>query len=174
MAKRLAILGLALLLLALGVFALRGRSGGAVGLDPGKRPPDFALKDAWGRPVSLTSLTEKSPGLVFFTATWCLPCIEGLRALKRFERETGPAFETLIVFIDPNESEADLRAFRDRYGFPSRWFYARDDGEMARAYRVRYLDTKFLLDQGTIRWKSLAPANEATWREAFAKVGVRR
>lgn len=175
MAKKLSLVLFALALLALGYFGLRAqRPGGGVGLGLGQRPPDFDLEDVWGRPVSLAALTPGKPGLLFFTATWCLPCVQGLRELKRFEAAAGSAFEVLVVFIDPNETEDDVRAYRDRYGFPARWFYAKDKGDMARAYQVRYLDTKFLLDQaGVIRYKSYAPASYATWTEAFGKVGVR-
>jgi len=38
---------------------------------------------------------------MFFTATYCLPCIEGLQALNRFQKDVGvDRFRVLIVFVE--------------------------------------------------------------------------
>ena len=135
-------------------------------------PPDFHLIDAFGRPISLGSLTRGHPGLIVFTASWCTPCIEGLQALQAFEERTHFPLQVLLVFIDPRETQGDLRAYQERYGFPTRWYYAKDPGTMALLYHVEYLDTKFLLAPGgVIRSVSLAPATYAFWSQTLAQVG---
>ncbi len=149
------------------------QANGRIGLEVGDRPPPFQLTDAWNRPIDLPTLTDGKPGLIFFTATWCTPCVQGLRELQRFEADAGPRFNVLVVFVDPNETEDDVRAYRDRYGFPSRWYFAKDPGQMTLDYRVQALDTKYLIDAtGVIRFKSLSPADYRTWARVFAEVGV--
>ncbi|GAB5601710.1 hypothetical protein FJNA_02340 [Thermus sp. FJN-A] len=146
---------------------------GSEGLAVGQRPPDFRLTDAFGRAITRDSLVGDRPGLIFFTATWCVPCIEGLRDLLRFQQEVQSPFRVLVVFIDPNETEADLRTYKVRYGFPDEWYYALDRDGMLTKYQVRYLDTKFLLDAGgIIRYTDFRPANYATWKLAFSKLGL--
>ncbi|MFZ5991115.1 MAG: TlpA family protein disulfide reductase [Deinococcota bacterium] len=165
---------LAALVLLVGAWALFSRpASGSEGLAVGQRPPDFRLTDAFGRTITRTSLVGDRPGLIFFTATWCAPCVEGLRDLLRFQEEAKTPFRVLLVFIDPNETEADLRAYKARYGFPDDWYYALDRDGMLTKYQVRYLDTKFLLDaQGITRYTDFRPANYATWKLAFSKPGL--
>lgn len=165
---------LALAGLGVGGWRLVQQGSGGEGLGVGQRPPEFRLVDAYGRTVTRDSLVGDRPGLILFTATWCLPCVEGLRDLVRYQREAGVPVRVLLVFVDPNETEADLRAFRERYGFPEDWFYALDREEMAFRYRVRYLDTKFLLDEkGVIRYTDFRPADYATWKRAFSQLPLR-
>lgn len=167
------------------VIALQGRqvrpdagTPGAVGTgtDIGNRAPDFRVVDMRGDPVTRTSLTAEAPGLIFFTAVWCLPCIEGLRHLARFQQDVGGTpFNVLVVFVDPRETNDDLRTYRERWSFPATWHYALDRDEMVVRYGIRYLDTKFVLDRnGVIRYTDVRPADYDTWRRALATVGVSR
>lgn len=150
--------------------SLQGKSGAGIpGVRPGQPAPAFRLVDSFGRAVTRQSLTGDRPGLVFFIATWCIPCIEGLRELVRFQQETGTHLGVLLVFVDPSEAEADLRAFQQRYGFPKGWYYALDHQGLLLQYRVRALDSKFLLDpRGVIRYADTRPATYATWAQALA------
>jgi len=60
-----------------------------IGVPIGSPAPDLHLADAYGRPVTRASLVTDRPGLMFFTTTYCLPCIEGLQALNRFQLDGG-------------------------------------------------------------------------------------
>ncbi len=126
--------------------------------------------------VTRSSLVARKPGLLFFTATWCLPCIEGLKQLVRFQRDVGAdRFSVLVVFVDPRESDDDLREYRVRFGFPSTWHYALDRDKMVEKYGLRYLDTKFVLDQnGVIQYTDYRPADYNTWVTALKPVGIVR
>lgn len=147
-----------------------------VGVPVGNPAPHFQLTDVFGRSVSRSSLVADRPGLLFFTTTYCLPCVEGLKALKQFERELGSdRFRVLIVFVDPRENTTDLRAYQERYGFPQAWYYAPDTDDLLQKYRVRSLDTKFAVDrQGVVRFVDIYPATTETWRTALAAVGITR
>lgn len=142
----------------------------------GSLAPDFRLADTFGRSVTRASLVTDRPGLMFFTTTYCLPCIEGLRALKRFQDDIGAdRFRVLIVFVDPRESNRDLQAYQARNQFPQAWHYALDADRLLEKYRVRALDTKFVLDpEGIVRFVDIYPARYETWEQALATVEVFR
>ena len=147
---------------------------GVAGVAVGDVAPDFRLTDAYSRQVSRTSLIAGKPGLMFFTTTYCTPCIKGLEDLVRFERDVGSdRMNVVIVFVDPRENNEDLRWYRKQYGFPPIWYYALATDDMVVKYRIRALDTKFVLDrQGVIRFTDVYPATYETWRRALALVGI--
>jgi thiol-disulfide isomerase/thioredoxin len=151
-----------------------GSSGAAapVGVRVGDLAPEFQVVDIHGRRVTRATLVTGRPGLMFFTATWCLPCVVGLQHLRRFEADAGgQPFNVLVVFVDPTETDDDLRAYRERFTFPDRWHYARDTDTMVLKYRIRYLDTKVALDtRGVIRFVDAFPATYDTWRRAHSAV----
>lgn len=151
-----------------------GATTAALGTRVGELAPDFRVVDMNGRAVTRSSLTAGKPGLIFFTATWCLPCIEGLRHLVKFQQDVGGApFNVLIVFVDPRETDDDLRAYRERFTFPVSWDYALDRDDMIMKYRIRFLDTKFVLDRsGVIRYTDVRPADYSTWQRALRTVGI--
>lgn len=186
--SRLAAIAVAVLAIVAGVAFVTGKSGhprgpviqstllGGIGIPVGSPAPEFSLTDAYSRTITRSSLVAGRPGLIFFTTTYCLPCIEGLRALKQFQREVGSnRFHVLIVFVDPRERMADLQAYQARYTFPQAWYYALDTDDLLGKYRVRSLDTKFALDrQGIVRFVDIYPATTETWRTALAAVGIAR
>jgi cytochrome oxidase Cu insertion factor (SCO1/SenC/PrrC family) len=172
--------------LAVSIFAVTAfhlRSGapsatasGIVGTRVGDTAPDFRLVDTNGAAVTRSSLVAERPGLMFFTATWCLPCVEGLKHLMKFQQDAGGnPFTVLIVFVDPRETDGDLREYRDRFSFPPTWHYALDRDNVVTRYQLRYLDTKYALDRaGVIRYADYSPADYKTWVRALATVGIRR
>lgn len=177
----------ALIAIVVGLTLVSGRSRGRnpvvrapllqeIGVPTGSAAPDFHLADAYGRPVTRASLVADRPGLMFFTTTYCLPCIEGLQALNRFQLDVGvDRFRVLIVFVDPREGSDDLQTYRVRNQFPQSWYYALDTDGLLPRYRVRSLDTKFVLDrQGIVRFADIYPARYETWQEALATVGISR
>ncbi len=145
-----------------------------IGVPIGSPAPDFHLTDAYRRPVTRASLVTDRPGLMLFTTTYCLPCVEGLQVLTRFQRDVGvDRFRVLIVFVDPRETTDALRAYQVQYRFPQSWYFALDTDGLLQRYRVRSLDTKFALDrQGIVRFADIYSARYETWQQALATVGV--
>jgi len=90
-------------------------SSGAVehALKRGDRAPDFTLKNADGRDVSLQELLTRGPAVVtFYRGVWCPYCNLDLQALQ----EVLPAIEALgvrLVAISPQTQPYSRRSQRD-------------------------------------------------------------
>ena len=113
--------------------------------------PAFSLTEVDGRTVTRDSL-KGTPAIIWFTTAWCVPCQIGAREVARLDREVGgKAFDVLVVFVDPRETDADLRDWRRRFANED-WMVAFDNRPTSLAARVslRYLDSKFLLDRNGV------------------------
>lgn len=141
----------------------------AVGTTVGQSAPDFSLRTLEGGRTDLASMRGK-PTVVWFTAAYCLPCQEGAITLGRILDDVGAGrVGVLMVFVDPTEGDAEIAAWRDRFGRPG-WTYARGDLDVIRAYDVAALDTKLLLDaEGVVRAGDSFPLREDVWRAAIER-----
>lgn len=126
------------------------------GLKVGQSAPDFGLIDPQKGSVSKATFQGK-PLLIFFTTTWCTPCQIGAQNLARYDDETGGnAFNVLIVFVDPRESDSQFVDWRSKFGRDD-WYIAKGE-DMAVQYKVQYLDTKYVFDKdGIIKWVDVKP-----------------
>lgn len=88
----------------------------------------FRIADLAGRPILLETM-----------AIWCSSCFtqQGTVYDVLAERPAG-AVEYILVDIDPNESAADLAAYRERHGFTGRYVVA--SSELARAIVAEFGD----------------------------------
>ncbi len=116
-----------------------------VGNAEGQRLPEFALTDIDGRPIAYDS---GKPRIVFFMASWCLPCVAEERALARIHGKYGDRVGIVTVDVDlRNDTVADLRTFQQRYG--GDWPHALDV-ELAILLKVRSLDTTYVVNRNNV------------------------
>jgi peroxiredoxin Q/BCP len=125
-------------------------------LKPGDRAPEFALRDAAGRTVTLRELLGKGPIVLYFypkdNTRGCTAQACAFRDHYLVFKEAGAE----VVGIS-TDSEASHRAFAERHGLP---FVLLSDpkGKVARAYGATALlglmtgRVSFVLDhKGTVR-----------------------
>lgn len=124
-------------------FVLLAVPGGDGGLKDGAAAPDFALTDLAGRNATLGDYRGKVL-LLDFWATYCDSCRAELPALKALHQRFQPkGFELLAASMDEAAPEAVARYAAD-FALPFRVVFA--EAEVARAYRVFGLPTKYLID----------------------------
>lgn len=113
--------------------------------------PDFTVTEVDGRTVTSESLKGKA-SIVWFTTSWCVPCQIGAKEVARLDNELGgKAFEVLVVFVDPRETDADLVNWRKQFA-NSDWMVAFDNEltNLAKRINLKFLDSKFILDKNGV------------------------
>lgn len=105
--------------------------------------PAFALPQLTGGTVSLADFKGK-PTVIVFTTTWCPYCIQEIPELKRIYgayRTRGVGFAAIYV----QESPERVKAFAAKHKLPYP-ILIDQSGAVARAYAVRGVPTKVLID----------------------------
>ncbi|MEX0617031.1 MAG: TlpA disulfide reductase family protein [Candidatus Woykebacteria bacterium] len=140
------------------------------GTEVGNRTPDFTLTDIEKRKISLDGLTGK-PAIIWFTASYCVPCQIGAKEVRRLDEDLGgDKFNVLMVFIDPRETEKDLRDWQDSFGSKD-WLIAFANKEITDSYEIRFLDTQYLLDkEGIIRNLANSPVGYEAYKSKIEEL----
>ncbi len=111
---------------------------------------DFELKDLEGHVHRLREMRGKRVVQVVFWATWCVPCIEEIPALREiYAKYRGRGLEVLGVAVDMNQTREGVRDFARDYQvtYPILW----DEGHaMTAQYGVYALPQNFLIGKDGI------------------------
>jgi cytochrome oxidase Cu insertion factor (SCO1/SenC/PrrC family) len=142
-----------------------------IGTAVGDLAPAFTFVDLDGTTVTRDSLRGR-PAVLWFTASYCVPCQEGALTLRRLLGRIGAEnrLAVVMVFVDPGETRDSLVQWKSRFGAPD-WKVGFTTARMFTDYRVRYLDTKYLLDQnGVIRVADFSTLQEGPWEQDLRAV----
>lgn len=115
---------------------------------PSVAAPAFDGTTLAGEPISLASL-RGSVVLLDFWATWCEPCREEIpHLIALHEQYRSSRFTVLGASVDYGRGVVERFVEQLKISYP----VFLDDGEIARAYRVRSIPTTVLIDgQGRVR-----------------------
>jgi thiol-disulfide isomerase/thioredoxin len=122
-----------------------------VELVDGQPFPRFYLTDIDGLEASSDSIAGK-PSLIWFTTSWCVPCQIGAKRVAKLDAELGGnAFDIVVVFVDRDEDDEDLRKWKEKFAAPD-WQVAFDDQSDLLSARIglKYLDSKYLLNRNGV------------------------
>lgn len=121
------------------------------GLNVGDTFPDFSVTDVDGKTITNNSLRGK-PTIVWFTASWCVPCQIGAKKVSQLKNDLGGnAFNVLVVFVDPREQNSDLVNWKKQFA-SSDWIVGFDNKTtpLAQKVNLKFLDSKFILDKNGV------------------------
>ena len=135
----------------------------------GSPAPEFAMNDASGKPVSLSSFKGKVV-LVDFWASWCAPCREeNPNVVRLYNQYKDQGFEVFGVSLDRTK-EAWVKAIADDN---LTWTHVSDlkyfNSEAAAIYQINAIPATYMLDpEGKIIGKDLRGASlENKLKEIF-------
>jgi thiol-disulfide isomerase/thioredoxin len=119
--------------------------------------PDFLLRDASGKELSLAALRGR-PVILHFWATWCEPCREELPALEATARHLADSGVVLVaVAIDVEMDVARIQRYAQDLGMTLPVYLARE-GDISERYWSWGVPVTYLIDPaGLIVARSLGP-----------------
>lgn len=125
----------------------------------GPTAPDFSVPTLDSGMFTLSEHRGK-PVIVFIMAYWCGTCVPEAQALARLHEEYGDRVTILALDVDPSSTPERLAAFKQFVGDPD-YVWAFDKGAVVtQAYRVRSLDTTFIISpDGRIVYTDAVPTS---------------
>ena len=106
---------------------------------------DFSLKGLDGKTYRLKDLRGQQVVHLVFWATWCVPCVEEVPALREvYARHHDEGLEILGVVVPMNQTREGVRAFVDKFkmSYPVLWD---DNMALMNRYRVDSIPQNFLI-----------------------------
>ena len=117
--------------------------------------PSFIARDIHNRLVSIDTLRLHGPVIVDFWATWCVPCMLELKALKKLSKKYKDKNFTVVAISLDNQAEiAKVKQMVEANRWP--FTVAVDaDKKISEKYHVTSVPALFLIDTGgKIRYSS--------------------
>ena len=84
-----------------------------------KKMPTFSAQTPEGQTVNSTSLLGKGPIVINFWATWCIPCMQEMTAMKpMFEKYKSQGLQVISISIDDAKTAVKVPAMVQLKAFP--------------------------------------------------------
>jgi peroxiredoxin len=135
----------------------------------GHEAPSFALTDAGGRTVALSDYRGRAV-VVYFFATYCLPCRSEMPLLQQTARKQSGRLA--ILAVDKGEPAADVRSFAQEFhvSFPT---LVDPNQSLWRQYHVEWPPQSFWIDRsGVIRAIHYGPMDKGELAAALQQIQV--
>jgi len=160
MSKQWWVVGIVVVGMVAGAFALVRNSPDNYGVAVGKKAPDFRVVDlATGDTVSLRKRYAGQVTLVNIWATWCAPCRQEMPALETAYTDLAPrGFKVAAVSIDEGDP-AGVIAFAKELGLTFDLLLDKS-GEIQRTYQTTGVPESFLLDRDGVIVKRIIGAHD--------------
>lgn len=109
----------------------------------GQKVPDFKVKNAAGKEVSLTELCKgKNYILIDFWASWCVPCRKEIPNVKKlYAQYASKGFEVVSISIDLKKSDWEKAVKAEQLKWPN----FLDTTGVADLYKVKFVPTMYLI-----------------------------
>jgi thiol-disulfide isomerase/thioredoxin len=101
----------------------------------GTAAPPLVLTTIDGQQIDLGQLYGHKAVYLKFWATWCVPCREQMPHLEHTFRTEGADLEVIAINAGFNDTLADVRAYRKRFGLTMP--IVLDDGRLGAAFHLR-------------------------------------
>jgi peroxiredoxin len=136
----------------------------------GPAAPDFTVPTLEGGTFTLSAQRGK-PVILYIMAYWCGTCLPEARALGKLHQQYGDRLTILALDVDPSSTPEGLRQFRQYAGAPNYiWAFDRNN-QVVQAYRIRALDTTFIINQaGEIVYSDAYPTSYGTLAAQITKL----
>ena len=83
------------------------------------KAPDFVLEDLDGANYRLSEHIGQGPIVMNFWATWCVPCIEELKQMKRiYKKYQDKGIQFLAISIDDPKTVGRVNSFAKSHQYP--------------------------------------------------------
>ena len=115
-----------------------------VGVEVGKRPPEYLGRSTQGDKLSVSDSAGKIL-IVSFWATWCPPCLKELPVLNAIQKQAG-ADRVRVIAINLEEPRRQFRKAMKAFESFEITFSHDKNGRIARDFRVKSVPNLFIVD----------------------------
>ena len=95
-----------------------------------------------GEPVAVPG---ERPTVLYFMASWCFTCVPQAEAMKELEAEYADQAQFVAVDVTPENTKAEVDAFRELAGFPEHPYVVDQTGQLSKKYEIISLDSTVVI-----------------------------